>query len=168
MGALSGCADTVPPPMSYRTAQYFKSHPAAYQEFLAQLPHRSAARAATAPAVSPNFGGSAIVMCYSGAPSHNACTFTTPTSAVLQEVGGTSAASPFMAGVMALVLQKTGARQGLANPAFYKLDTALNGIKKPYFMYGENSRLCVNFGSRTTTPYPAQTKIANIVRPTDS
>ncbi len=75
---------------------------------------------------SPNFGGSAIVMCYSGAPSHNACTFTTPTSAVLQEVGGTSAASPFMAGVMALVLQKTGARQGLANPAFYKLEAKEN------------------------------------------
>ncbi len=75
---------------------------------------------------SPDFGGSAIVMCYSGAPSHNACTFNTATSVVLQEVGGTSAASPFMAGVMALVLQKTGARQGLANPALYKLEAKDN------------------------------------------
>jgi hypothetical protein len=54
------------------------------------------------------------------------------------------------------------------NPAFYKLDTALNGIKKTYFMYGENTRLCVNFSSRTTSPFPAQTKLANIVRPTDT
>lgn len=75
---------------------------------------------------SPNFGGSAIVMCYSGAPTHNVCTFTTSNSAVAQEIGGTSAASPFMAGVMALVLQKTGARQGLANPAFYKLEAKEN------------------------------------------
>ena len=75
---------------------------------------------------SPNFGGSAIVMCYSGAPSHSACTFNTASSVVLQEVGGTSAASPFMAGVMALVLQKTRARQGLANPALYKLEAQEN------------------------------------------
>ncbi len=36
-------------------------------------------------------------------------------------VGGTSASSPAMAGVMALVNQKTGVRQGQANYTFYKL-----------------------------------------------
>jgi pseudomonalisin len=36
-------------------------------------------------------------------------------------VGGTSAASPSFAGLMSLVVQNTGARQGNANPAFYSL-----------------------------------------------
>ncbi len=35
--------------------------------------------------------------------------------------GGTSAAAPSMAGLMALVVQKTGVRQGNANPALYML-----------------------------------------------
>jgi len=36
-------------------------------------------------------------------------------------VGGTSASSPSFAGLMALVLQKTGSRQGNANPTFYAM-----------------------------------------------
>jgi len=36
-------------------------------------------------------------------------------------VGGTSAASPAFAGIMSLVVQNAGARQGNANPAFYSL-----------------------------------------------
>ncbi len=39
----------------------------------------------------------------------------------LAAVGGTSAASPSFAGLMSLVVQKTGARQGNANPAFYNM-----------------------------------------------
>jgi len=39
-------------------------------------------------------------------------------------IGGTSASSPAMAGIMALVVQKTGERQGNANPAFYALSAA--------------------------------------------
>jgi len=39
----------------------------------------------------------------------------------LMAVGGTSAASPSFAGLMALVVQSAGARQGNANPAFYAL-----------------------------------------------
>jgi pseudomonalisin len=35
--------------------------------------------------------------------------------------GGTSASSPAFAGLMALIVQKTGARQGNANPTLYKL-----------------------------------------------
>jgi hypothetical protein len=51
--------DTVPPPMSHAKGLYFKNNPAAWNEFLAQLPHRSdaAARPTTQPAASPNFGG---------------------------------------------------------------------------------------------------------------
>ncbi len=50
------------------------------------------------------------------------CTFTDPADTVAQGVGGTSVASPAMAGIMALILQKVGgAPQGLPNPVFYKL-----------------------------------------------
>ncbi|MGB8261867.1 MAG: choice-of-anchor D domain-containing protein [Terracidiphilus sp.] len=50
------------------------------------------------------------------------CTFTDPADTTAQAVGGTSVASPAMAGIMALVLQKAGGvPQGLPNPTFYKL-----------------------------------------------
>ncbi len=42
------------------------------------------------------------------------------------EVGGTSVASPEMAGVMALINQKAGSAQGLAAPNLYKLAAAQN------------------------------------------
>lgn len=41
----------------------------------------------------------------------------------LYVVGGTSASAPSLAGLMGLVVQKTGARQGNANPNFYSLAT---------------------------------------------
>ena len=41
--------------------------------------------------------------------------------------GGTSAAAPSMAGLLALTVQKTGARLGNANPALYALATKQNG-----------------------------------------
>ena len=43
------------------------------------------------------------------------------TQPTAQEVGGTSVATPQMAGVMALINQKTGAAQGLASPGLYSL-----------------------------------------------
>ena len=42
----------------------------------------------------------------------------------LYRVGGTSAATPSFAGLMALVLQRTGQRQGNANPELYQLGIA--------------------------------------------
>ena len=60
--------------------------------------------------------GSAFLFCL-GSASASSCN--------LQEVGGTSASSPAMAGVMALVVQKQGGvKQGLANPPLYKLASA--------------------------------------------
>jgi len=41
-------------------------------------------------------------------------------------IGGTSASSPSLAGLMALIVQNSGARQGNANPAFYSLATQQN------------------------------------------
>jgi prepilin-type N-terminal cleavage/methylation domain-containing protein len=52
----------------------------------------------------------------------------------------------------------------------YKTDptTSLPTVRKAFFMYGENSRLCVNFSTRHSPPYPGQTKLSNIVKPTDT
>lgn len=61
---------------------------------------------------------SATLICLSAA---GACTYSSSTENTAQEVGGTSVASPEMAGVMALIDQKAGAPQGLANPELYKL-----------------------------------------------
>jgi len=49
------------------------------------------------------------------------CTYSTDAEPFASEVGGTSASTPPMAGVMALINQKAGAAQGFANPELYKL-----------------------------------------------
>ncbi len=49
------------------------------------------------------------------------CSYSSSAEPFAQEVGGTSVATPAMAGVMALINQKTGEAQGLANPELYKL-----------------------------------------------
>jgi pseudomonalisin len=47
--------------------------------------------------------------------------YLTVVDGLVQPVGGTSASSPAMAGIMALIVQKTGSRQGNANPTLYRL-----------------------------------------------
>ena len=70
---------------------------------------------------------SAYLICVSQANSGSTpCTYSTYTEPFYQEVGGTSVATPAMAGVMALVNQKTGVTQGFANPELYKLAAAQN------------------------------------------
>ena len=65
--------------------------------------------------------GSAYLFCMSTATS-NGCDYVDNTYIIYQEIGGTSASSPAMAGIMALVIQNQGGkRQGLANPNLYKL-----------------------------------------------
>jgi Pro-kumamolisin, activation domain/Abnormal spindle-like microcephaly-assoc'd, ASPM-SPD-2-Hydin len=54
------------------------------------------------------------------------CNYSAGEDVELQEIGGTSASSPAFAGIMALVLQKTGEAQGLANVEFYKFFAAEN------------------------------------------
>jgi hypothetical protein len=49
------------------------------------------------------------------------CTYNTNSEPTAQEVGGTSVATPAMAGVMALINQKTGSIQGNPNAELYKL-----------------------------------------------
>jgi hypothetical protein len=73
---------------------------------------------------SNGFMGSAYLICES--PGNAACTYSDTSEPTAQEVGGTSGASPVMAGVMALINQKAGAPQGNPNAELYKLAAAEN------------------------------------------
>ena len=65
-----------------------------------------------------SLSGSAYLICVSDVA---ACSYSSKTEPTAQEVGGTSVATPAMAGVMALINQKTGASQGNPNSELYKL-----------------------------------------------
>jgi Pro-kumamolisin, activation domain/Bacterial Ig-like domain (group 3)/Abnormal spindle-like microcephaly-assoc'd, ASPM-SPD-2-Hydin len=73
---------------------------------------------------SSGINGSALLFCETQASPDVSCDYTHPNFIVYQETGGTSASSPMMAGIMALVVQKTGVSQGLANPVLYQLAQA--------------------------------------------
>ena len=62
--------------------------------------------------------GSAYLVCISAIGS---CSYTDTSENFAEEFGGTSFASPAMAGVMALINEKSGAAQGLPNAQLYKL-----------------------------------------------
>jgi len=72
---------------------------------------------------SNGFLGSAYLICVS---ANGACTYTATTEPTAQEVGGTSVASPAMAGVMALIDQKVGTPQGNPNAELYSLAAKQN------------------------------------------
>lgn len=67
---------------------------------------------------SNGFLGSAYLVCVSASGT---CSYSTTSEPTTQEVGGTSASSPAMAGVMALINQKAGAAQGSPNTQLYAL-----------------------------------------------
>jgi hypothetical protein len=68
---------------------------------------------------SPGFLGSAYLICVSGGGA--TCTYSSTAEPSALEVGGTSVGAPAMAGVMALINQRTGANQGNPNGTLYKL-----------------------------------------------
>jgi hypothetical protein len=68
---------------------------------------------------SNGFAGSFYVICESD-QSYGSCSSSSPDQNFLG-FGGTSVSSPAFAGIMALVNQQTGSRQGNANYVFYKL-----------------------------------------------
>ena len=80
-------------------------------------------------------------------------------------VGGTSAASPAFAGLMALVVQKTGQRQGNANVRFYQIGNAQYGSGGPAIFHevssGNNSVPGVN-GYCCSTGYDAVTGLGSV------
>ncbi len=69
---------------------------------------------------------SAYLFCVSAASQDPECTYSTSSEPFAEEVGGTSVATPAMAGVMALINQKTGAAQGSPNAELYALATKQN------------------------------------------
>jgi len=68
---------------------------------------------------SNGFMGNFYVICQSDSNPYNTCN--TSSSLFFAGFGGTSVSSPAFAGIMALVNQQTGERQGNANYVFYKL-----------------------------------------------
>ncbi len=69
---------------------------------------------------------SAYLVCVSAASLDPECTYNTSSEPFAEEVGGTSVATPAMAGVMALINQKTGAAQGSPNAELYALAAKQN------------------------------------------
>lgn len=68
--------------------------------------------------------GQTLIMCDSAlanAPAGTACDFTNAQDVYANYVGGTSLAAPAFAGIMALINQKSGQRQGQANYVLYPL-----------------------------------------------
>ena len=70
--------------------------------------------------------GSALLICAASASPQKSCDYSNPAHIIYQEAGGTSAAAAMMAGIMAMVVQKAGTRQGLANPVLYGLAAKQN------------------------------------------
>ena len=68
---------------------------------------------------SNGFLGSSYLICVAEAGS--GCTYSGTQEPTAQEVGGTSVASPAMAGVMALINQRSGSAQGNPNTVLYEL-----------------------------------------------
>jgi subtilase family serine protease len=69
---------------------------------------------------------SAYLVCVSAASQDPECTYSSSSEPFAEEVGGTSVATPAMAGVMALIDQKTGAAQGSPNAELYALAAKQN------------------------------------------
>ena len=68
--------------------------------------------------------GSAYLICVS--EGGYSCTYSSYAEPIASEVGGTSVATPAMAGVMALINQKLGSSQGFANKELYALAAKQN------------------------------------------
>ncbi|HEY0783180.1 MAG TPA: protease pro-enzyme activation domain-containing protein [Thermoanaerobaculia bacterium] len=83
----------------------------------------------------------------------------------LTAVGGTSASTPSFAGLMALIVQKTGARQGNANPTLYSLAAAQYAGTGPTIFHdttsGNNSVPGVT-GFSCTTGYDRATGLGSV------
>ena len=87
------------------------------------------------------------------------------TQGALDKIGGTSASSPSSAGVMAIICQKTGSRQGLANTRIYQLANAQYASGGPVVFHditsGNNSVPRVT-GYSCTTGYDEVTGVGSV------
>ena len=110
---------------------------------------------------------SAYLVCVSNATVDSQCAYSSSSEPTALEVGGTSVATPAMAGVMALINQKTGAPQGSPNAELYKLasqqtysacsaESVTAGSTSCYFNdidQGTNAMPC-DYSAYTKTPSP--------------
>ena len=80
------------------------------------------------------------------ASSHDGYLFVLPTDEIYI-VAGTSASTPSLAGLMALAVQRAGARQGNANPTLYALAAQSNRMAEPAVFHDYPSRQ--QFSSRS-------------------
>jgi hypothetical protein len=110
---------------------------------------------------------SAYLVCVSDATVDSQCAYSSSSEPTALEVGGTSVATPAMAGVMALINQKTGAAQGSPNAELYKLasqqtysgcsaESVTAGSTSCYFNdidQGNNAMPC-DYSAYTKTPSP--------------
>jgi hypothetical protein len=81
--------------------------------------------------------GEELIICDSaleGMPAGTACDFSNPTDVFINDEGGTSLVAPAFAGIMALIDQKSGDRQGQANNVLYKL------AAEQYVTYGSSTQ----------------------------
>jgi subtilase family serine protease len=92
--------------------------------------------------------GSSYLICYSGSYP---CSYGTAADVVFQEIGGTSVSAPAMAGIMALVQQKVGAPQGLANPVLYQLAAAESNLSACNTNTVTSGNGCVFYDTTTGT-----------------
>jgi hypothetical protein len=81
----------------------------------------------------------------------------TTSTRTLYTFGGTSASAPSFAGIMALINQKTGARQGNANPRFYQLSAgqASGGPATYHLITSGNNSVpgLTGYSASASTPY---------------
>jgi subtilase family serine protease len=83
----------------------------------------------------------------------------------LEAVGGTSASSPSFAGLMALVNQKTGARQGNANTVFYPMAVrqySNGGVAVYHDVTSGNNSVPGTTGFSATTAYDEATGLGTV------
>jgi pseudomonalisin len=83
----------------------------------------------------------------------------------LGAVGGTSASSPSFAGLMALVVQKTGQRQGNANPTFYQMGNSQYSTGSPAVYHditASNNSVPGVTGYNSGTAYDAVTGLGSV------
>jgi subtilase family serine protease len=109
--------------------------------------------------------GSAYLVCIT--LSTSTCDYTSAGGVEYQEVGGTSVSSPAMAGIAALVQQKTGEAQGLINPVLYSFaasenlaacssSTVANGNNCIFYdtTSGTNTEVCISGDRNCDTVVP--------------
>jgi hypothetical protein len=112
---------------------------------------------------------SAYLMCASAVNSQNAqCSYSSYTEPFYQEVGGTSVATPAMAGVMALINQKAGAAQGTPNTELYKLASAQNYSECSAETVATSSKCYFNDIDKGTNAMPCEAGTLNCATTQDT